>query len=436
MNDVDNLNDSYCDWCNRYNLITTSFLKRDSDVLNNDILSSGIAKLCGDAPLFSCDAFSPLYEENSIFPKKYDPRMVTCGLCEDVYKIQEDSFSPHKLITNMCTSRLWGDNNNYYSEPVLAYLNLLEAQTNALAELQGIQHITSVASQVYSITSALDGHSEYIKELIAPSLMLDDLKTVAFDAHKSIFETGCIREGALDAINVASNMADRQISWASQLCKSTFSWVAAESLSESELTRPYVNVISFVQEEIDAAKRRNPDLSLSESLEQSTLIRILEKGKALIDKIVNINKLCERKGGEAPFKCTNASLAAAATIGGTYCRDREAFGRIIDCLYNVFYENLERIKKYVGDESVRTADVYKCVFRVKKIRTDYRHDYEHGSEREIRKQNHDIGESYCHYGGVAVLYRGEHFQSAQEKLYDEHDELVEHLRDIIESQEA
>ena len=58
--------------------------------------------------------------------------------------------------------------------------------------------------------------------------------------------------------------------------------------------------------------------------------------------------------------------------------NRNSFGDVIDGLYFIFYENLKHIKEVVTDEAVRNEDVYQCIFRVKDMRTDIRHDYEHG----------------------------------------------------------
>ena len=109
-------------------------------------------------------------------------------------------------------------------------------------------------------------------------------------------------------------------------------------------------------------------------------------------------------------------MNAAATMGGTYCSTKEALGEIIDGLYMLFYENLEHIKEYVPDGAVRSDEVFQCIFRVKNIRTDYRHDNNHGDENKIRKKEMDIGESY------SFLYK------TQNRQY-RHTDILKDLRD-------
>ena len=143
--------------------------------------------------------------------------------------------------------------------------------------------------------------------------------------------------------------------------------------------------------------------------------------------MVDINNLCSRTGQEQLFKYTGTTTRAAATMGGTACMNRDDFGDVVDGLYMFFYENLERIKDLVSDAAVRSEDVFQCIFRIKALRTDYRHDYEHGSEGDIRKANKKIGDSYAYYSGKPVLTSSQDYLLTQEKLYDEFDVLVDYL---------
>lgn len=166
---------------------------------------------------------------------------------------------------------------------------------------------------------------------------------------------------------------------------------------------------------------------------KSPAYRMSEKGKRIIDKVVAINRICERKGRDKLFKYTGATMKAAAAIGGTVCQTEETFGGIIDDLYEVFYENLEHIKEVVTDEVVRRENVYQCIFHVKNMRTDLRHDYEHGKEKDIRNKDMAIGESYKHYAGKPVLITSSDYLTTQDKLYDEFDLFADHLLAVVDA---
>ena len=291
------------------------------------------------------------------------------------------------------------------TEPQLSVLAALENKTSLLAHNNGIAKITSVATQISSITGILASQTDYIKELIAPKTMLTDLQSL---------------------------MVDRHVNWASKICSSEFSITPLSKIEDNIEVKPRINVIALLPEELKREKEKKVDATPEEALVKSPAYRISEKGKRLIDKVVAINKICERKGRERLFKYTGATMRAAAAIGGTICQTEETFGGIIDDFYEVFYENIEHIKAIVTDEVVRNEDVYQCIFRVKHMRTDLRHDYDHGKEKDIRNKDIAIGDSYMHYAGKPVLITSSDYLTTQDKLYDEFDVLADHLLLVVE----
>lgn len=318
------------------------------------------------------------------------------------------------------------------TEPQLSVLAALENKTSLLAHNNGIAKITSVATQISSITGILASQTDYIQELIAPKTMLTDLQAIATQAHTAIEATGRLSAWQLGVIDTASLMVDRQVNWASKICSSEFSITPLSKIEDNIEVKPRINVIALLPEELKREKEKKVDVTLEEALVKSPAYRISEKGKRLIDKVVAINKICERKGRERLFKYTGATMRAAAAIGGTICQTEETFGGIIDDFYEVFYENIEHIKAIVTDEVVRNEDVYQCIFRVKHMRTDLRHDYDHGKEKDIRNKDMAIGDSYMHYAGKPVLITSSDYLTTQDKLYDEFDVLADHLLLVVE----
>lgn len=319
------------------------------------------------------------------------------------------------------------------TEPQLSLLAAMENKTSLMAHDSGIAKITSVATQISSIKGILASQTDYIKELIAPKTMLTDLQSIAMQAHKAIEVTGRLSAWQLGVIDTASLMVDRQVNWASKICSAEYSVTPLPKIEDVIEVKPRVNVIELLPEELKREKEKKKDITPEEALVKSSAYRMSEKGKRIIDKVVAINKICERKGRERFFKYTGAAMKAAAAIGGTVCQTEETFGSIIDDLYEVFYENIEHIKAIVTDEVVRKDDVYQCIFRVKHMRTDLRHDYEHGKEKDIRSKNMAIGDCYKHYVGKPVLITSDDYLATQDKLYDEFDELVDHLLSVVEA---
>lgn len=320
------------------------------------------------------------------------------------------------------------------SDPGLTALASLELSTSLLAKDIGIPKITSVATQISQITGALASQiPASIKELIVPPEMMGDLQTLAYATHKSFWESGCVSEWKLGIVDSASYLVDKQIDWTANLCRSVYGELSTPDLSKSVFKTSGINILSYLPLELEKEKEKAHDITPRDALKNSLCHKLSEKGMRIIEKIVDVNKLCTRKGITEVFKHTDAMLRAASVLSGVICSTREDLGKIIDGLYFMFYENLGRIKKYIPDAEIREKNVFQCIFRVKHIRTDYRHDNEHGSDADIRKKQKDLGESYFHYTGKLVPRAEEDYQNVQIKLYDEFEMLVDYIFSVIDS---
>ena len=322
----------------------------------------------------------------------------------------------------------------HFSEPDLSALASLELSTSLLAKDYGIPKITSVATQISVITDRLESQTiPSIKELIAPSEMMEDLRTLALITHKSFTEERGISKWQLGVVDTASYLVDRQIDWASQLYNAVCDGGHLSLLSDLSHVTPKTNFIPLLPSSLEIEKEKERDVTPLPALKNSDVYRLLENGKGLVNKMVDLNRLCERSGLLPIFKYSGGIMIAAATLGSTVCSTKETFGDIIDSLYKMFYENIEHIKVHVSEREVKENDIFQCIFRVKDIRTDYRHDYEHGANASIRKKNINIGDSYKHYAGRRVLFSANDFFNAQIKLYEEFSVLVDYLVAVVEA---
>ena len=221
------------------------------------------------------------------------------------------------------------------------------------------------------------------------------LQRIAEKTHKTIIDAGNLSAWQLGVLDCASFMVDRHIDWTSRFCTTTYEAEPLPQIEEIADYSPKVNVIESLSEELEFEHDRNEDITPSEALEKTPSFQMSERGKGLMEKIVNINKTCQRKNLNPIFTYTNATMMAATNLGGTVCTNSGSFGIIIDGLYFFFYENLKHIKEIFSDDAVRNEDIFQCIFRVKDMRTDLRHDFEHGDN--IEKKMKDIAESYLYY---------------------------------------
>jgi len=313
----------------------------------------------------------------------------------------------------------------------LASLASLEEQTLNLARDKGFPCVTSVASQISTVSDILMTQSDAIKGIIAPVSMLGDLNTIAMQTHKAISESGNLTAWQLGVMDSASYMVDRQIDWTSKYCTTAYGARPLQDIGDFGAYKPKINVVTYLPYELEKEKKQNADITPAEALVKTPSYKLSEKGKRIINKVVTINSILARKNQDIIFKYSGATTIAAATMGGTVCATKNDFGNIIDGLYFIFYENLEHIKTIVTDAAVRNDEVYQCIFRVKHIRTDLRHDYYHGSESKIKKKEEDIADSYNHYVGKPALITADDYLKTQDKLFDEFEGLVDHLLEVV-----
>lgn len=84
------------------------------------------------------------------------------------------------------------------------------------------------------------------------------------------------------------------------------------------------------------------------------------------------------------------------------------------------------------EEAVRNEDFFQCIFRVKDMRSDLRHDFEHGDK--IEKKMDDIARSYLYYTGKVTPTTSADYIKVQEGLFNDFYMLAEYLQDVVERQ--
>lgn len=332
------------------------------------------------------------------------------------------------------TSKLIEINTEGITGSRLTELLSMEQQTCKMLVDSGHSQLTSIAAQIASIGKAYSHISDQWKEAIAPPSIINDLGNLAIRQHEEMQRVGTISEWRLGILDAASRFVDRQVTWANDLVAGLQDEVEVTENVDDIEEENYVDVrspIALIPQHIGYTNRRNTTRSPEEGLEKSSIVEITEKGKRIIENAVAINQLCADIGYDDMFKYTGRFVTSAAKISSTMCSSEETLGIIIDCLYMVFYENLERMKKVVTENAVKEETVYQCIFRVKSIRTDLRHDYEHGREAQIKKKRKDIMDCYRHYTNQPLLRSQSDFITLQKRMYDEFIALEEYLIGLL-----
>lgn len=312
--------------------------------------------------------------------------------------------------------------------PALNSLLSLEQATSRIVNGIGIPKLTSIAAQIASISSTYSNISDRWKDLVMPYALLEDLQDLATKQYRSIQKETEAADWRLGLLDSASRYVDRQVSWTGDIIAELQDKI--ESMDEAVPEEQY-SAVPLIPQYIGYTNRADRNISPEQGLEKSSIVEITEKGKKIIENAVIINNLCIAAGLNQIFKYTAKMMLVSSNIGTIFCNNKESFGTMIDDFYMMFYENLEHIKEIFSDAAVRKEDIYQCIFRVKDMRTDLRHDYEHGGNSKINQKRKNIAECYKHYTNKPVLYQQKDFVTLQKRLYDEFLLLEEHLIDAI-----
>lgn len=104
------------------------------------------------------------------------------------------------------------------------------------------------------------------------------------------------------------------------------------------------------------------------------------------------NNIYASKAKAEIFRLTNRMLKRMADVGKP-AKTKDDFGNLIDALYEIIYEGSGNLKRI--PEDFKREDF--IGFTIKFLRTDLRHDLEHGKEKEIRKKKMRLAKIYQHY---------------------------------------
>ena len=322
------------------------------------------------------------------------------------------------------------------TDSAFASLCRLEQATASLVSVP--DSLISASSQIASICSAIKPNISF-DDLFASTKILSDYCELASRQHELIqkADNQAEIEWHLDLLNATSSYVDRQARWMLDLSEqsepdehSDTGWIVDDN-------EEYRSAVSLIPVHIGYTKRENINKSPTEGLEESVLVKITEKGKKITDGILTINNLRLDCGTDRVFGLSETVVKGMLDIGSIVCTGDEQFGKVIDGLYFVFYENLEHIKMIIGrgdknkgDQLVRTEDICQCIFNIKTMRSDLRHDLDHGSTNDRKKKMMNVGECYQKYCGRRPL-RERDFKKLQSKLYDEIISLEDWLIDIM-----
>lgn len=183
---------------------------------------------------------------------------------------------------------------------------------------------------------------------------------------------------------------------------------------EEETESNSKTIIQYMPVYLGYALRENSPYELEEEYAKSAMGQIAEGGKSIASKIQHINELRMAKGEEPMFTPTNKIYTAVSCLISSFAVDQNTFGNVIDSLYMLIYEGSGEAKRIL---EVLTKEESNTLWDVKSLRTDSRHDVEHGSETKIKNKKREIGEVYQSICGKLRPFKQKEWVTAHCNLF-------------------
>lgn len=149
--------------------------------------------------------------------------------------------------------------------------------------------------------------------------------------------------------------------------------------------------IQYIPSYLGYALKENSTCDLEEEFKKSMICKIITGGKEITSKVEYINDYYLSNGGKELFTPTNKTISAVSCLLTAFSVDDLTFGNVIDSLYMLLYEgsgSAKRICEVLSDSECAP------LWDIKHIRTDFRHDVEHGEEKKYLNKKQLIGAAY------------------------------------------
>lgn len=283
-----------------------------------------------------------------------------------------------------------------------------------VSSLQLMETLRPLASLSIESRGKLDG-------ILSTSHLLKAYSSFVLGQHKSIQRDSESTHKRLKMIEIATDMVQDHIS-------SVCDYVIEEEQNDKDDVNDDLQVqksktaIQYIPSYLGYALKDDATCDLEEEFQKSMIYKIIAGGKEIVTKIEYINDLYLTKGKKELFTPTNKTFKAVSCLSSAFSVDELTFGTIIDSLYMLLYEGsgeAKRIREVLNDSECNP------LWNIKHIRTDFRHDIEHGDEKQYLKKKQLIGAAYKDICGKNKPLKQKDWVTAHCNLFDRVNEFLD-----------
>lgn len=296
--------------------------------------------------------------------------------------------------------------------------NSLDLELTSLRLADSVNALTSLRTAILPLVDHTLGSSSFLQEYVS----------LIRSQHQQIQKGAENIKAHLGIIELATDLVQKQISSLVQYAEANTSELA--DVDEDNLVNATKSAIKYIPVYLGYTLRNGSQYELETEFAKSMVARILESGSQLIENIEYINEVSMISGKEAVFKTTTKGYQAVHCVSTAFAVDSATFGYVVDSLYYLLYEgsgNATRLLEIINDEE--------CIalWNIKHLRTDFRHDIEHGSGKNIQKKRKMIADAYCSICGLVRPRKQKDWVEAHWKLLSQTNDMLQTVIDRLQS---
>lgn len=265
-----------------------------------------------------------------------------------------------------------------------------------------------------------------VDKTLASSRLLTEYRSLVERQHTQIQKDVWNSAKRLKIIEIATDLVQEQIASATQFVENT--WNDSAGYPEDIQLDDAKTAIQYIPSYLGYTFREDSSHDLEEEFAKSMISKIMNGGKAISEKLEYIDELCMATGREAIFKPTTKTYRAIHCISTSFSADAATFGCVVDSLYMLIYEGSGEAKRIL---TVLPDSECSALWNIKHIRTDFRHDIEHGDEKKFLKKKQAIGSAYQSICGKPRPLKQKDWVTAHCSLFDSVNDFLQAIIDKL-----
>ena len=242
-----------------------------------------------------------------------------------------------------------------------------------------------IAEALQTLTALSDSVLKNVDTTLASTQLISSYSRLVQNQYSKVLKGTNNFEKHLKIVDLATIIVQQQI-------RSVNSFSGTDDIESEDTTHESIvtfskSAVQFIPTYLGYTFKDGTSYDLDEEYAKSMICKILSGGKLILEKVEHINEICMATGKEMLFKPTNKAFSISCCISTSFSIDSVTFSNVVDSLYKMMYEGSGEAKRVLN---ILTKEECETLWNIKHLRTDFRHDIEHGKEKRMKRNENNM----------------------------------------------